>query len=211
MYEAYYQLREKPFSILPDPDLIYWGRMHTMAFTMGLQAFHVGVRAWCSGRIYGWKFASTVPLRVIWANWINCFATVSALKCYFGAKARGQPLRWLKTAHSYPNKAALAENRPKLGEILVGSQYVTKTQLDEALRTKPETALLGEYLLQLGLVTEEELYEAISLEQDIPFGKPDRSEVTRISQMMGNTKFLHRGVRSCRFRGGTGNITARQE
>jgi general secretion pathway protein A len=34
MYETYYQLREKPFSILPDPDLIYWGRMHTMAFTM---------------------------------------------------------------------------------------------------------------------------------------------------------------------------------
>src|SRR6185437_1395697 len=34
MYEAYYQLHEKPFSILPDPDLIYWGRMHTMAFTM---------------------------------------------------------------------------------------------------------------------------------------------------------------------------------
>src|SRR6201987_3807248 len=34
MYEAYYQLREKPFSILPDPDLIYWGRMHTMAFAM---------------------------------------------------------------------------------------------------------------------------------------------------------------------------------
>src|SRR5258707_9164109 len=34
MYEAYYQLREKPFSILPDPDLIYWGRMHAMAFTM---------------------------------------------------------------------------------------------------------------------------------------------------------------------------------
>ena len=34
MYEAFYQLREKPFSILPDPDLIYWGRMHSMAFTM---------------------------------------------------------------------------------------------------------------------------------------------------------------------------------
>src|SRR3978361_2264682 len=34
MYEAFYGLKEKPFSILPDPDLIYWGRMHTMAFTM---------------------------------------------------------------------------------------------------------------------------------------------------------------------------------
>ena len=34
MYEAYYGLREKPFSILPDPDLIYWGRVHRMAFAM---------------------------------------------------------------------------------------------------------------------------------------------------------------------------------
>jgi len=34
MYEAFYGLREKPFSILPDPDLIYWARMHSLAFTM---------------------------------------------------------------------------------------------------------------------------------------------------------------------------------
>src|ERR1700692_660544 len=34
MYEAYYGLSEKPFTILPDPDLIYWGKMHSMAFTM---------------------------------------------------------------------------------------------------------------------------------------------------------------------------------
>jgi general secretion pathway protein A len=34
MYEAYYGLREKPFSILPDPDLIFWGRTHRMAFAM---------------------------------------------------------------------------------------------------------------------------------------------------------------------------------
>lgn len=34
MYEAYYGLREKPFSILPDPDLIYWGDTHRLAFAM---------------------------------------------------------------------------------------------------------------------------------------------------------------------------------
>jgi type II secretory pathway predicted ATPase ExeA len=34
MYEAFYGLREKPFSILPDPDLIYWGCAHRMAFSM---------------------------------------------------------------------------------------------------------------------------------------------------------------------------------
>jgi general secretion pathway protein A len=34
MYEAYYELREKPFSILPDPDLIYWCQNHRLAFAM---------------------------------------------------------------------------------------------------------------------------------------------------------------------------------
>ena len=34
MYEAYYRLNAKPFSILPDPDMIYWGRTHRMAFAM---------------------------------------------------------------------------------------------------------------------------------------------------------------------------------
>ena len=34
MYEAYYGLREKPFSILPDPELIFWGKNHRLAFAM---------------------------------------------------------------------------------------------------------------------------------------------------------------------------------
>src|SRR3954451_3491283 len=34
MYESFYGLREKPFSILPNGNLIYWGGMHRMAFDM---------------------------------------------------------------------------------------------------------------------------------------------------------------------------------
>jgi general secretion pathway protein A len=34
MYEAYYGLREKPFSILPDPEMIYWGQNHRLALAM---------------------------------------------------------------------------------------------------------------------------------------------------------------------------------
>jgi type II secretory pathway predicted ATPase ExeA len=34
MYEAFYGFREKPFSILPDPELIYWGQNHRLAFAM---------------------------------------------------------------------------------------------------------------------------------------------------------------------------------
>lgn len=34
MYEAFYGLREKPFSIQPDPDFLFWGRAHSMAYAM---------------------------------------------------------------------------------------------------------------------------------------------------------------------------------
>lgn len=34
MYEAFYQLKEKPFTILPDPSYIYWGESHTLAYSM---------------------------------------------------------------------------------------------------------------------------------------------------------------------------------
>lgn len=34
MYETYYGLTEKPFSIRPDPDFIYWARTHSLAFAM---------------------------------------------------------------------------------------------------------------------------------------------------------------------------------
>lgn len=34
MYEAFYGLSEKPFSILPDPEYLYLGRQHALAYTM---------------------------------------------------------------------------------------------------------------------------------------------------------------------------------
>lgn len=44
MYEEFYGLREKPFSILPDPDLIFWAQTHRLAFAM----LEFGVRN-CAG------------------------------------------------------------------------------------------------------------------------------------------------------------------
>ena len=34
MYEAFYGLKEKPFSIQPDPDFLYFGRRHSYAYAM---------------------------------------------------------------------------------------------------------------------------------------------------------------------------------
>lgn len=34
MYEAFYGLKEKPFSIQPDPEFLFFSKRHEMAFTM---------------------------------------------------------------------------------------------------------------------------------------------------------------------------------
>ena len=146
--------------------------------TFALSGFQMGVRALCSRRIYGWRFALGVPVRALIGNWLNCAATVRALRLYCLAKLRGQPLVWIKTEHAYPNPAALnVEVRP-LGEILVGSQFVMQTDVDEALASKRTNERIGEYLVRTGKVSEADLYIALSLQQNLPVGRPHPSEIS---------------------------------
>jgi len=146
--------------------------------TFILSGFQMGVRALCSRRIYGWRFAMGVPVRALVGNWLSCAATARALVLYGEAKLRGHPLVWIKTEHAYPNPAALvAEIRP-LGQILVGSQFVTQADLDGALALKPAGERVGEYLVRSGKLTEAELYLALSLQQNLPLAAPDASEIS---------------------------------
>ncbi len=141
------------------------------------------VRMYCCSIVYGWKFAAGVPFRVPWANIINCTAAFKAIWNYTNARIRGVPLRWLKTEHAYPNRAALVTERRKLGEILVDAGFVTGEDLEAALASQPAGVRIGEYLLRLGKLGEEQLYEALGLQQDLPAGKPRPAmispEVTR--------------------------------
>jgi adsorption protein B len=146
---------------------------------LALQVFHMSVRAGCVTRIYGWRFALGVPVRMIWGNWINCFATVAALRRYFTAKIAGRPLVWLKTDHAYPSRAALMEHKRRLGEVLVESDYLTPEDLESALAGKPKELRLGEYLVYLGKLTERELYEALSLQQNLPLEPLDAAAISR--------------------------------
>jgi len=147
--------------------------------TLGLQLFHMGIRTFCSARIYGWRFATAVPFRAVWGNWINCFATVMAYYRYFSAVGRGRPLVWLKTEHAYPSRAALIENKQKLGEVLVWCQYLAPEDLEVALAVKPAGVRLGDFLVEHGKITVADLYEALSLQQNLPYGKPRPEAVSR--------------------------------
>jgi adsorption protein B len=144
-----------------------------------LPMIHMGVRAVCVGRFFGWTFALGVPLRTIWANWLNCAATICALCRYTAARIRNRPLAWMKTEHVYPDGSALRTGWRRLGEILVESGSLTEDQLRFALRSLPEGVRLGEYLGVLGWVTEWELYEALSQQENVPLGHVEAAEVQR--------------------------------
>lgn len=138
------------------------------AAMLSLQLFHLSVRAGCVTRLYGWRFALGVPVRMAWGNWINCFATMAALKGYLAAKLARRPLVWLKTEHAYPSRMALMEHKQRLGEVLMKLGYLTEAERNAALAAKPSGARLGEYLVQLGKLSEQELYEALSVQQNLP-------------------------------------------
>jgi adsorption protein B len=146
--------------------------------TFVLSGFQMGVRALCSRRIYGWRFAMGVPVRALVGNWLNCAATVRALALYCDAKIHGRPLVWVKTEHAYPNPAALDIEILPLGEILVGSQYVMQADVDEALASKAAGERIGEYLVRRGKLSEAELYLALSLQRNLPLAAPDASEIS---------------------------------
>ena len=147
------------------------------AATFALSGFQMGVRALCSRRVYGWRFALGVPVRTLIGNWLNCAAAARALRLYFDAKLHGRPLVWVKTEHAYPNPAALEVEIRPLGQILVGSQYVLQADLDEALAGKAAGERLGEYLVRRGRISEAELYMALSLQRNLPLAAPDASEI----------------------------------
>jgi hypothetical protein len=81
-------------------------------------------------------------------------------------------LRWVKTEHAYPSRAALLPDRKRLGEVLTGSASVTPAQLEGALASRPQNVRLGEHLVSLGLLSEEDLYSALALQNQLEVGKP---------------------------------------
>jgi len=110
--------------------------------TYGFAFVQVGVRAWCSARIYGWRFASATPLRVTWGNVVNFVATVAAIRQFAAARVRHTAMAWRKTDHVYP--------RPRLGELLVRMRSVPMNEVETAAGNMPAGLRIGEYWCNCG-------------------------------------------------------------
>jgi bacteriophage N4 adsorption protein B len=194
--EVYWLWRDRkglignPLSLVSNAVFLYglatqvWMRATPLAaslasITLGILALRTGVRMACVSRVYGIRFALGVPLRAIYANALNSAATFQALARYSVARLQGHPLKWLKTDHVYPSRAALLSHKRKLGEILVGSGRLAAAALNQALATQPAGTRLGEHLVRIGLLDDAATYEALAFQQGLPLGHVDTSDVPR--------------------------------
>jgi adsorption protein B len=137
----------------------------------GIQIIRTAVRTACTSRVYGFVFALGVPLRMAYGNVLNSAATFQAMRRYFAARLKREPLKWLKTEHSYPPRAALLSHKRKIGEILVGSGYLTEPALEQAISTRPSGKRIGEHLVASERLSPRDLYEALSLQHGLPLAE----------------------------------------
>lgn len=109
-------------------------------------------------RIYGLEQGLLAIVRQPWDNLISISALARAAYQFTRARFSGQALAWDKTAHVAPSIL-----RPRIGELLVNNGWLTRDQLQAALklqREKPKP--LGEILVELGHITTAERDEALA-------------------------------------------------
>jgi hypothetical protein len=94
----------------------------------------------------------------------NTFCSDTCLRSYFEDKLTK---KWLWLQNRTENKIP----RPKLGTIIMQTTFLTRDQLDEAvkLQNQAREGRLGEWLLRLGFVEERQITIALAKQYGLPF------------------------------------------
>ena len=149
-----------------------------LSINFALMGVRLAVRTAASGRLYGWPFALLVPVRFFWANFLNAAATFRAFRCWLAAKLRGERLAWVKTSHAYPTRGALLTHKKALSEVMELLELGPAGFFDEALTGCPEHMRPADFLVEEGLVTEDQLMEALCLQHSLPRAHLDEEEIS---------------------------------
>ena len=121
-------------------------------------------------RLFGAAHGILSVPRVFWGNIINFCATVRAVKQYLGSLITGEPVAWAKTVHEFPSEQQLREYRRKLGDLLLERKFITVDDLNRGLEIQKESGEpLGEILVRLGIIDEEEIMSALGKQLAITY------------------------------------------
>src|SRR5262249_21189371 len=125
--------------------------------------WRAALKAYFVGRLYGLAQALLSAPRLVAGNIISVLATLRALRQYLAHRVSGEPLRWVKTAHQFPNARALRTRARLLGECLLESKLISPEELNQALLLQRGTNLpLGAVLTLSGLVSGKTLTSTLS-------------------------------------------------
>jgi adsorption protein B len=139
-----------------------------LVINSALLAARLTVRTAVSGQLYGWPFALLVPVRFFWGNFMNAGATFRACHCWMEARIHGKTLAWAKTSHAYPTRGSLLPHKKTLPEVLEFLELGPARFFEEALVRCPETISQGDFLVDGGLIGEDQLLEALCLQHSLP-------------------------------------------
>jgi adsorption protein B len=125
-------------------------------------------------RISGWWQAVLSIPRSVVGNAINFAATAEAAAQFFQAERYGRRVEWKKTSHAFPTSEELREYRRRLGDLLLANRLITLAQLRTALLAQQKEGVkLGEVLLQLGYISEEDLLAVLGRQFGMASGEID--------------------------------------
>lgn len=149
------------------------------ACTSTLQFFRLALRMLCVRKIYGTLFALAVPMRSFHGNFLNCFASIFAVRNYFLGRLRRRPLAWSKTDHSYPTRGAVPVATRDLHEVLVDTGALDEAKAVTARSEVLVAEDLADYLLSSNTVSEDQLRHALSLQSGLASAQVTTTEVKR--------------------------------
>ncbi len=181
--------------IYPIYSLSWWLSVFVTFMMLERQAFRIVAIA----RVYGLRsvffgclLPPLMPIRLIWGNIINLAATLRAYKQYASAGKNGakhptrkqkrsadtatppaaKKIAWSKTDHQFLEKQALQRYQRNLGDILLEKGYISVRELSAALlRSTLLRQKIGSYLMDRGLLSEDQLLDALSSVKHVSYVK----------------------------------------
>jgi len=120
-------------------------------------------------RISDWEQAFLSIPRAVVGNAINFCATAAATLQFFTAERSGKRIEWKKTDHFFPSAVQLKDHQRRLGDLLLENRLSDMIQLRTALLAQQREGIkLGEALVQLGYISEEDLLAVLSRQLSTP-------------------------------------------
>lgn len=135
-----------------------------------LLANRIFQRARFVGQVASRRQMLLAPLRLLWSNVIDFYCTFHAIRRFTHSSLTGKPLKWLKTAHEFPNVEALLQRHRPLGDLLLEYRFISPVQLRKALgiqsRDNDRDTPLGQILITLNAITPDQLLLVLDLQRE---------------------------------------------